>query len=101
MGFDLGELVWAAGILGILMLATRWVFKPSRPRTGRPEHGPQANLGLLTAVLSATSRSEALRVKNLLSQQAIRCSMSRLGPNSYDVLVFNGDLARARELLHP
>ncbi|MDQ2838299.1 MAG: DUF2007 domain-containing protein [Actinomycetota bacterium] len=99
MGFDLGLLLWAAGILVVLMLVTRWVFKPSRPRTGRPEHGPNANLGLLSPVLADIGRSEALRVKNLLSEQGIRCSLSRLAPDRYDVLVFNRDLARARELL--
>ncbi len=99
MGFDLGVLFWAVAVLGVLMLVTRWVFKPSRPRTGRPEHGPGADLGLLSPVLSSAPRGEALRVKNLLSQQGIRCSLSRLAPNSYDVLVFNRELARARQLL--
>ncbi len=99
MGFDLGTLVWAAGILAVLMLAMRWVFKPSRPRTGRPESGPGANLGLLTPVLPRAPRAEALRVKNMLSQQGIRCSVSRLDRETYDVLVFNRDADRARELL--
>jgi hypothetical protein len=99
VGFDIGTLGWAAGILAVLMLAMRWVFKPSRPRTGRPESGPDANLGLLTPVLSRAPRAEALRVKNLLSQQGIRCSVSRLDRETYDVLVFNRDADRARELL--
>lgn len=99
MGFDLGTLVWAAGILAVLMLAMRWVFTPSRPRTGRPESGPNANLGLLTPVLASAPRTEALRVKNLLSQQGIRCSVSRLDRDTYDVLVFNQDAEHARELL--
>lgn len=99
MGFDLGLLVWAGGMLVVLMLIMRWVFTPSRPRTGRPDSGPNADLGLLTAVRSAAPRTEALRVKNLLSQQAIRCSVSRLDRDHYDVLVFNRDLERARQLL--
>jgi hypothetical protein len=99
MGFDLGILVWAAGIIGVLMLVTRWVFSPSRPRTGRPEGGPHANLGLLTPVLSHAGRSDALAAKNLLSQQGIRCSVSRLERDSYDVLVFGVDADRARQLL--
>ena len=49
MGFDLGILVWAAGIMAVLTVVMRWVFAPSRPRTGRPDSGPQADLGLLTA----------------------------------------------------
>ncbi|MGI8665711.1 MAG: hypothetical protein ACR2N4_06755 [Jatrophihabitans sp.] len=99
MGFDLGVLVWAAGVLAVLMLVMRWVFTPSRPRTGRPEYGPQANLGLLTPVLPATSRSEALRMKNLLSQRGVRCSVSRLETDSYDVLVFRRDAEQARQIL--
>jgi hypothetical protein len=99
VGFDLGILVWAIVIIGVLMLMTRWVFSPSRPRTGRPDSGPGANLGLLTPVLSRAGRSEALAAKNLLSAQGIRCSVSRLDRDSYDLLVFAGDADRARRLL--
>lgn len=100
MGFDLGVLIWMAGIIVLLMLVMRWVFAPSsRPRTGRPQTGPNADLGLLVPVVSRTPRSNALRVKNLLSNRGIRCSMSRLDRDSYDVLVFGRDEPRARELL--
>ena len=99
VGFDLGILVWAIGISAVLMLVTRWVFQPSRPRTGRPESGPNANLGLLTPVLSAAPRSQVLSAKDRLSQQGIRCSVSRLDRDSYDLLVFGTDADRARELL--
>lgn len=99
VGFDLGILVWAAGIIGLLMLVTRWVFSPSLPRTGRPESGPNANLGLLTPVLSQAGRSKALAAKNVLSEQGIRCSLSRLGSDSYDLLVFRSDVDRAHQLL--
>ena len=57
MGFDIGVLFWAAGIIAVLSLVMRWTFRPSRPRTGRPESGPGANLGLLTPVLSDAPRS--------------------------------------------
>lgn len=99
MGFDLGILVWAIGIIGVLMLMTRWIFSPSRPRTGRPQAGPRADLGLLTPVLSHAGRSEALAAKNLLSAQGIRCSVSRIERDSYDVLVFGAEADRARQLL--
>ncbi len=99
MGFDLGILVWAAGILAVLTLMMRWVFKPSRPRTGRPQTGPQADLGLLTPVLSASPRGQVLAAKNLLSENGIRCSVSRLDRDSYDLLVFGPDADRARRLL--
>jgi hypothetical protein len=100
MGFDLGVLVWAAGILTVLMLFMRWVFAPSpRPRTGRPQTGPHANLGLLVAAASQLPRTRALATRDLLSRNGIRCSVSRLDRDSYDVLVFNADLDRARDLL--
>ena len=99
MGFDLGILVWAIGIVAVLMLMTRWVIKPSRPRTGRPESGPNADLGLLTSVLSHAPRSQVLAAKNLLSERGIRCSVSRLDRDSYDLLVFRADADQARTLL--
>ena len=99
MGFDLGILVWAVGILAVLMLVTRWVFAPSRPRTGRPQTGSRADLGLLTPVLSRVPRGQALAAKKLLSENGIRCSVSRLDRNSYDLLVFGPDAQRARRLL--
>lgn len=100
MGFDLGVLVWIAGIILLLTLVMRWVFGPSaRAHTGRPQSGPNADLGLLVAVVRQAPRGDALRVKNLLSAQGIRCSMSRLDRDSYDVLVFGRDEPRARELL--
>jgi hypothetical protein len=99
MGFDLGILVWAIGIVALLMLMTRWVFQPSRPRTGRPQGGPDADLGLLTPVLSHAPRSQVLAAKTLLSERGIRCSVSRLDRDSYDLLVFGVDADRARQLL--
>lgn len=100
MGFDLGILVWAAGILAVLTVVMRWVFAPSRPRTGRPASGPQADLGLLTPVLSKAPRGQVLAAKNLLSEHGLRCSVSRLDRDSYDLLVFGRDEPRAREVLN-
>lgn len=100
MGFDLSLLVFMAVVIVLLTLIMRWVFAPSsRPHTGRPQHGPNADLGLLVAVVRRTPRGEALRVKDFLSNQGIRCSMSRLDRDSYDVLVFGRDEPRARQLL--
>lgn len=99
MGFDLTVLLWA-GFLGLLMtFVMRWIFKPSRPRTGRPQTGPEANLGLLTPVVSQAPRGAALAAKNRLSTQGIRCSVSRRDHDRYDVLVFVPEADRARELL--
>jgi hypothetical protein len=100
LGFDLGTLFWAGGIIGVLVLLMRWVFAPSkRPHTGRPQSGPGADLGLLVPALASTDRSNALRVKNLLSARGVRCSVSRLDRDRYDVLVFGSDLARVSEIL--
>jgi hypothetical protein len=100
MGFDLGVLIWMVGIIAALILIMRWVFAPSsRPHTGRPRSGPEADLGLLVPVLEHAPRNNALQVKDFLSTRGIRCSMSRLDRDSYDVLVFGRDEPRARELL--
>ena len=99
MGFDLSVPLTVIAMAAVLTLMMRWVFKPSRPRTGRPDHGVNADLGMLTPVLASTSRSDALRAKNLLSAAGIRCSVSRLNLDVYDVLVFNPDRERAAEVL--
>jgi hypothetical protein len=100
MGFDISVLLWMVAIVGVLMLMMRWVFAPSsRPHTGRPRSGPGADLGLLVPVLEHAPRNNALQVKDFLSTRGIRCSVSRLDRDSYDVLVFGRDVSRARELL--
>jgi hypothetical protein len=100
VGFDISVLLWMVGIIGALMLIMRWVFAPSsRPHTGRPRTGPEADLGLLVPVLEHAPRTNALQVKDFLSSRGIRCSVSRLVRDSYDVLVFGRDVPHARELL--
>ena len=99
MGFDLSVPITAFVIAAILAFVLRWVFAPSRPRTGRPQTGPGADLGLLTPVLAATNRSHALEAKNALAAEGIRCSLSRLALDRYDVLVLESDLDRARTVV--
>jgi hypothetical protein len=99
VGFDLGVLAWAVVLVSVLTLVLRWVFKPSRPATGRPQYGAGANLGLLTPVVSQAPRAQALRAKTRLSGEGIRCSVSRRALDCYDVLVFAGEADRARRLL--
>jgi hypothetical protein len=53
----------------------------------------------LRPVLSRTPRAAALAAKDRLSRQGIRCSMSRIEIDCYDVLVFAPDADRARSLL--
>jgi len=100
VGFDLNVLGWAAVLIVALTLIMRWVFAPSsRPRTGRPKSGPDADLGLLVPVLQGSPRTNALHAKDTLSRQGVRCSLSRRQQDSYDVLVFRHDLDRARGIL--
>jgi hypothetical protein len=99
MGFDFSVPITAFVMAGLLAVIVRWVFRPSRPRTGRPDQGPNADLGLLTPVLRSASRSSAVRGKDRLSAAGIRCSLSRLEVDRYDLLVFRPDLERASELL--
>lgn len=101
MGFDLSVPITAFVIAAILAVVLRWIFTPSRPRTGRPQAGPGADLGLLAPVLASTSRSHALAAKNALASEGIRCSLSRLALDRYDVLVLETDLARARTVVRP
>jgi hypothetical protein len=99
MGADLPVLLLAMLVAAILVLIMRWVFSTSRPATGRPDQGPNANHGLLVPVLSQASRSAALAAKNRLSDKGIRCSMSRLDHDHYDVMVFAADLDAAQAQL--
>jgi hypothetical protein len=99
MGFDLSVLGSAVALAGVLILMMRWVFSSPRRGTGRPDHGPDADLGLLIPILQGASRARALQAKNQLSEQGIRCSLSRLERDRYDVLVFRPDAEQAAIVL--
>jgi hypothetical protein len=89
----------AIGVLIVLALVMRWVFKPSHPRRGRPVNASDAReLGLLS-VVSTLSRPEATTAQTLLGEAGIRCSLSRRDDGQVDLLVFTGDENRARMLL--
>lgn len=99
MGADLSVYFVAGVALAMLVLIMRWVFGTSRPHTGRPEHGPNADLGMLRPVLASASRHAAVEAKAMLSQQGIRCSLSRIDTDHYDLLVFSQDLLQAQTAL--
>jgi hypothetical protein len=99
VGADLPVLFTALAGAAFLIVVMRWVFSTSRPATGRPQRGPNADLGLLRPALSRGSRAAAIEAKNRLSSHGIRCSLSRIDHEHYDVLVFAPDLDHARELL--
>ncbi len=95
----------SAGIIALLVLLVlalimRWVFKPSRPRTGPiPDASDARELGLLTVVRTAVPREEALVQRARLGEAGIRSSMSKRKDGLMDVLVFHGDVDQAMTLL--
>jgi hypothetical protein len=100
-GEDLSAVVIAfVALLGLILLM-RWIFKPSRPRGTRPlvDASDSAELGLLHVVASGLSRTSALQARAVLGDVGIRSSMSLRRNGGMDVLVFQADLDRARELL--
>lgn len=96
----------ALGVVLLLGLALRWIFKPSKPRVGSrglvdaTESSAMGNLGMLDVVVPAVPRARALTVRNTLTEAGIRSSISRRADGAVDVLVFRDDADRARELLH-
>jgi hypothetical protein len=86
--------------VALLALITRWVFGSSRRRVVRPmDASDSPALGLLTVVVSAVPRAEALQRRATLGEFGIRSSMSRRRDGNMDVLVFHSDAERARAVL--
>jgi enoyl-CoA hydratase/carnithine racemase len=99
---DLPATLTVLVVAGALGLTTRWVFRPSRPRTGAPvDASDAAELGLLTVIVTAIPRQEAMTRRVRLGDAGIRSSMSRRHDGRMDVLVFRADLDRARAVLGP
>jgi ABC-type tungstate transport system permease subunit len=97
---DVSALVMVILVVCVLGLIMRWVFKPSRPRTGPIVDATEsADLGMLDVLAADLSRSDAMTLRATLGDAGIRSSMSRRRNGDVDVLVFHDDLARARELL--
>jgi hypothetical protein len=103
VGNDPSAAFIALGVVLVLVLVLRWVFRPSRPRTAARivDAADSPNLGLLTVVASGVERPEAMRLRAVLGEAAIRSSMSKRRDGRLDVLVFHGDVQRARILLGP
>jgi hypothetical protein len=98
VGNDASALIIAVVVVLLLGLVLRWIFRPSRPRQGRPpvDAADSAELGLLTVVATGLARQEALRQRARLQEVRIRSSMSRRRDGRFDVLVFSGDANAAR-----
>ena len=77
----------------IVVLIMRWVFAPpSRP--ARPV-APRGDYGLLVPVATARTEQDALRLRDLLREAGIRCTVGDDG----QLLVFRDDAGRASELV--
>ena len=87
----------------LLAFVLRWVFKPSRQhRAVRPvDASDSPNLGLLSVVSTGLTRQVAMERRAKLGEANIRSSMSKRRDGLLDVLVFHGDVDRARVLLEP
>ncbi|MDT4911767.1 MAG: hypothetical protein QOC66_895 [Pseudonocardiales bacterium] len=103
MGNDPSAALIALGAVLLLILVLRWVFRPSRPRTGAAlvDAAESPDLGLLTVVVTGVDRTEAMRLRTVLGEAGIRSSMSKRRDGALDVLVFHGDAQSARILLGP
>ena len=97
---DVSALVVVILVVCVLSLITRWVFKPSRPRTGPVVDATEStDLGMLDVLAADLSRADAMSLRAVLGDAGIRSSISRRRNGDVDVLVFRDDLPRARELL--
>jgi hypothetical protein len=97
---DLPATVTVLAVAGGLAATTRWVFRPSRPRSAPPVDASDAgDLGLLRVIATGVPRREAMLRRARLGDAGIRSSMSRRRDGTMDVLVFSADADRARSLL--
>lgn len=100
MGNDPSSGLIALVAIGLMAVIMRWVFRPSRPRTGPLVDASDAReLGLLTVIATGVARPEAMRQRARLGDAGIRSSMSRRRDGTVDVLVFHRDVDQARALL--
>jgi hypothetical protein len=90
----------AIGIVALMTVAARWIFRPSRPHRAvrRMDATDARELGLLTVIATA-DRSAAAERRALLADAGIRASTSLRSDGRFDLLVFTRDVDRARELL--
>ncbi len=93
------EIAAVAVVVGLTFVA-RWVFRPSRPRSTveRMDATDARELGLLMVIATA-DRRQAAETRGRLADAGIRASTSLRKDGRYDLLVFNQDVDRARELL--
>ena len=89
---------WTAPIaalvaLALVVLLCRWVFaEPARPVRSTV---PRGDYGLLVPVATARSDEDAARLREVLREAGIRCTVGDDG----QLLVFRADAGRASELV--
>jgi hypothetical protein len=90
----------ALGVIIVLAIVSRWVFRPSRPhhKVQRVNASDARELGLLV-VVATVSRPDAQAQRSTLADAGIRASTSLRSDGRFDLLVFAQDVDRARELL--
>lgn len=100
---SLAPLITALIVVGLLILITRWVFRPARPNVTprRPPDASDGEIGLLTVVLSGVLKQEVEARRASLTEAGIRSSVSKRRDGTVDVLVFVDDAAKARIVLGP
>jgi hypothetical protein len=100
---SVGPLVVALVVVGLLILTTRWVFRPSRPNVEprRPPDASDGAIGLLTVVLSGVPKPDVDARRAVLTDAGIRSSISNRRDGTVDVLVFAADAESARIVLGP
>ena len=93
-----GPLV-AAGALGVIVLICRWVFstkeRDQRTAARAAAAARAGDYGLLVPVTRARTAHDADMLRALLAEAGIRCTVAPDG----EVLVFDRDATRARELV--
>lgn len=98
--FEVWAQLTALAAAGLLVLIMRWVFRPSRPRTGAvPDASDARELGLLSVIATGLPRTEANRQRALLDHEGVRASVSRRRDGTADLLVFSTDVERAQEVI--
>lgn len=99
MPVDAGSLHYAVGpvaavvVIVLLVLFIRWAFAPART-TARSAPAQ----GLLHPVATTGTRESAMALRAVLSDAGIRSTIQPRDRTHVDVLVFSGDLTRARPL---
>lgn len=83
--------------MAVILLLCRWTFSaPKRP--AQPAPVARSDYGLLVPVATAPTAEDAERLRTVLREASIRCTVTA-DADGAAVLVFRADALRARELV--